>query len=290
MAMALVTTVGLNLWLEPSAGDEPDPWSDAWEGLRPSAVDGLRLLGAGPAVSLQRTPGAWQLLTPESGAADVRRVDQLVESISRLSIGPALEIENLDEFGLETPRRTLSLSGGGEPLADLDIGRRAPAGTGTYVQIEGAVHMTRFPLGEAVDADWTFFRTREVLRFPRTAVTAIHITGSDPSVHLVRSSAGWQLSGPEPGPADAAKAQAFLDALHELRVEAHGASAGVPLDEREVRLETPDGDTTLQVWRQQERWWAIGPLHRGPVEITPGLAPMLLQAPAYWAQAPSETD
>jgi hypothetical protein len=290
MALALAATVGLNLWLEPSAGDEPDPWSDAWDGLRPSAVDGLRLSGAGRVVSLERVPGAWQLLAPEPGAADVRRVDQLVETISRLSIGPALATETLGDFGLEPPRRTVMLSGGGEAVAELAIGRRAPAGAGTYVLIDGEVHMTRFPFGEAVDADWTFFRTREVVRFPRTAVTAVHITGSDPSIHMVRGSSGWQLSGPEPAPADGQKVDAFLEALRDLRVEAAGASAGVPLDERQIRLETKSGQTTLQVWTQQDRWWAIGPLHRGPMEITPGLAPMLLRGPAYWAQAPAEAD
>ena len=61
-----------------------------------------------------------------------------------------------------------------------------------------------------------------------------------------------------------------------------GASAGVPADGRVFTLTTATSAHSLQVWRQDDRWWAIGDLHQGPVEITPGLAKIIAQSSEAW--------
>jgi hypothetical protein len=281
LGLAVLTLAGLNLWLEPIEDSNAEAWAQAWPTLRASEVDEVRLTGGAVDLVLARSIGGWEIRSPESRVADTRHVEQLLESVAGLTVGPALKIEGLEPFGLESPVRRVHLSGGGELLGEVAVGRKAPAGSGTYVHLDGQVHMSRFPLEAGMASGVDHYTTREVLRFARSAVDSIRITGGSEPIALDKSSSGWTLGGESAAPE---RVEAFLTALENLRVEAHGASAGVPEDEYRVTLEGGELRTELQIWRQSGRWWATGPLHRGPVEITPGLAPMLGVPAQRWTQ------
>ncbi len=297
LVTGLLVLIGLNLWLEPSEIEEgpSEEWSKALPRIARSGVDQIALEGKGSPIVLKRDGGGWKMappsrlgiggklaLPPTEIVADTRRIDQLLESVSRAEVGAPLDVEDLEPHGLKSPLRVVTLSGDGETLGRIEIGRKAPAGVGTYVRTQDQVHMTRQPLGAWVAADFEYFRTREIIQFARSALTRIEITGAEPSVGLTREGSGWWMDGDVRERASQAAVDGLLASMLDLRLVAYGAAAGTPMGERLIKISTPEVTQTLHVWQQGGSWWADSPLHQGPVEITPGLQRTLLSQPLAW--------
>jgi len=96
----------------------------------------LEVQSAGKTVTLSRdNAGQWQIVQPETSAADNRRVDDVVTQLVKLTATRTIEnASDLASYGLEQPQAqaTVTLKQG-EPL-QLLIGNKTPDGSAYYVR------------------------------------------------------------------------------------------------------------------------------------------------------------
>lgn len=263
--------VALNALVSPTDPTSPTDWRSPWPQLRSVAVSGLQVTGASSAVVVVRDAAGWRLGDASGPVADTRRVEQLVQSLVNLEVGPAIDSDDVAAFGLDAPRAVVQLTASDEVLVALDVGRPSPATAGAYVRTGGQIHVTKHPLPDSIAQTPGYFLTREVLRFAQSSISRIDLsTGSSPVV-LQRAESGWTLLGQADGAVDDVQVQDFLADLADLRVEAVGPPDALPESTGHIELTTPMGVQRLKVWRLGGDWWAQGPLQDGQVQITPGL-------------------
>jgi len=284
LVAALIVLISLNLWWEAAPPEDVDspPWSRVWEGLTVDQLEEVRLTGAGPALVLHRAVDGWRVTAeplgavggdPSDRAADPRRTDQFLSALVNLQRGPSLRRDALEQYGLQPPARVIDMSGPDGPIGTFSVGRDAPAGSGTYFLLEDDVYMSRARLGGHAGEDAEWFRTRQIVAFARSSVTAVKIQGLKGAFTLEKDSQGWWIAASSGRHrASEVAIDTFLETLLDLRVEAFGAAGGQPEDQALFRIDHAGGTDVIEVWRQEASWWAQGGLQGSPVETTKGLA------------------
>jgi hypothetical protein len=243
-------------------------------GLSSADINEIQIIRPAETVTMARTEGRWALKSPREVAADDTRVQRLVDAITRVDIGPDLSVSSLSAVGLDPVAHGIVLTDSDGGTHRLEVGIAAPVGGGSYVRVDGGVHVTRRDVADAIEHSAEDLRSREVLRFSPSQVSAFTVNGASVPIEVRRDTDGWWvILGSERTRANEEAIERFLASLFELRVDeflAHTTSLpGAPIA---ITL-TSDGQTqALTVGRgENDRWFARSPLHTEALRITNGL-------------------
>ena len=94
-------------------------------------------------VELEQVDGVWRVVAPLETAADQREVSDFIRTVLEYKyeeIVVSAEAKNvkLEEFGLQEPRRLITLRAEDGGSYELRLGNNAPVGYSTYFQVRGA--------------------------------------------------------------------------------------------------------------------------------------------------------
>ncbi len=243
MATVMIALIAIIVFIEPP--EEEDETAEEWHELLPDTeaedVTGLTLAHGGASLSLERRDDGWHLTAPITSAAEDRKVERLLETLTALEVGAVYADADPADFGLSPARVTAALHTRDGEAHTLEIGDDAPVGYQSYVRIDGGVKPARTRLAEAAALKLDDLRSRELVAFARTAVASVAIEGPDLLRVFSRDDHGWwtTVSGLRTR-ADADALDRLLAAVSELRVEEFGASLAPPGADA-LRLTLNDG-------------------------------------------------
>lgn len=185
---------------------------------------------AGDESTLQRDGERWVFAGSDGVEVDPAEASNLVSGLADLELQRVVDEQppSLAEFGLETPRVTVSFTAADGAERTLWIGNRTPTGGDLYAKLGDTPRV--FLIGAWLDE--TFNRSRfdlrdkAALKFSRDAVTGVTLASASGTVTLSRSEGEWALTAPVEAPADNAAADDIVDALQSARMQSVVDDAG----------------------------------------------------------------
>lgn len=113
----------------------------------PDLVDGIYLAGE-QTLSIERNKGFWQLTEPYAYPAQPSKAESILEKIGKMRLASFEALgtqENLDKYGLSSPRLSVRLKMAKSVISSSDIE------TGEQSQVEIPAHEQTFKIGDAFD-------------------------------------------------------------------------------------------------------------------------------------------
>jgi len=179
----------------------------------------------GEAIRVVKEGEGWRLAAPMSAPADTSAVDSMLTSLEGLEADEVVveKAPRLAEYGLEPPKRTVSVTveGKPEPLAVL-FGEKTPDGGGVYAKIPSSprVYVVAAWTEGSFDKKPFDLRDRDLLKVKRDDARTLAVTGPEGSYALARSEAGeWAFTEPLATRAGRWSLDAVLGTLESLRME-----------------------------------------------------------------------
>lgn len=242
MAGLLVALVGVVVLGERDADpveEGDDTWSDALPGVTRSQITDLTITSGAESLVLQRGDDGWQITAPIQAPANAEQVRSLLGTLEDLECGDDLEAASAQDFGLAPPRWTVTLTAEQETHR-VRIGAAAPVGERTYVQCtDDAVRTTTSRIADALSTAADDFRSRDIARFPLSALTALTVTlpliSAEPleaevshaTLTAQRTAAGWR-DGQSGALLDEEKLLTMAEAMTSAQVERFDAEPPTP--------------------------------------------------------------
>lgn len=194
------------------------------------AVDRLSIIGRPGTIEIARDGENWRLLQPVTARADSGAVSTL---LTRLSSGQmqalvAEQPKTLDVYGLQPPRTTVRVLGGGRTLAEVQVGE--PSGEGAVHARDSARPMV-FTIEASLAADLQRpvgeYRARDLFTFRPFNATQIVVTRGETSRTFQKTTSGtgaaatetWAETSPAGTKAPAAGIEDLASRLSTLRAE-----------------------------------------------------------------------
>ena len=208
--------------------------------------------------------GNWRLTTPFQADADSEKVSQMLDDILNKGIKQTLEVQELAQYGLDTPSIVLSLWTADEtsPASTFFIGKKA-INFSVYVKEKSETHIFLIESSALDDLakSPTDLRDRSVIKFNPETVSSIQFTHSNTgaiaqssTINCEKQDDRWHVIHPIKAKADAEAIETLLSELRLLKVssfEADGADADVltqlekfGLDDPRIQVKLTDGDKT----------------------------------------------
>lgn len=236
-------------------------------------VDSISIIGAPGTIELVKDGDRWSLKQPISARADSGAVDTL---LTRLTTGQmravvAEEPATLDVYGLEPARTTVTLSGGGERLAQVLVGSES---NGSAVHMKDAARTVVFTVDTSLASDLqrtaSAYRRKALFDVETTSAASLSVTREDgttltferrPPDDDANAAPAWRQTAPEGASMPADRIGEFASRLQTLRAESWQVRAprGVPpLATITVRAEGDDGQAeTVRLVRDGESVLAL---------------------------------
>jgi hypothetical protein len=198
-------------------------------GVKPDDIHKIVIaLADTPAIELDRTGDKWAIVKPGSYAADDSEVKRFVDMLTEARVVNFVgdESTNLDKYGLEKPRLTVSIYGGKDNAQEsLMLGGKETGSTegGIYARRgEGTDRPVCTVAGDAFDQlnkPLLDLRDKTVLGFDATKVERAEITLSRSTLTISRDSGGkWQgLADGKSALAEGPVVESLFDQLHGLK-------------------------------------------------------------------------
>lgn len=168
--------------------------------------------------TLRKTGDHWALATPVVAPADRATVDAIVSALSTMEIDRVVD-ENataLGQFGLETPRASVTFRTAGGATHTLRLGNTTPTSSGLYARIDDDARVVLIASYHEQTFEKTPFdlRDRQALVIDRDAVDRIAVTRPGAAdVQLRREDGDWRLAAPIEVRADATAAGDVISRL-----------------------------------------------------------------------------
>lgn len=107
-------------------------------GVDAAAITRVEVHSAEGDLILDKTSGAWQIVSPVQSAADGVTIDGLLTTLASLAIDRTLGSDvDLAEFGLDPITTTIALTVAGDEPMVIEVGSTNPDETKRYVRVEG---------------------------------------------------------------------------------------------------------------------------------------------------------
>ena len=141
------------LWALRSAppDDSEAEWSLARPGLDAGAIQAVTIRQPDSELHIQREGDGWSHSGP-SGMLDFARVHDLTTAMAHLQLGPDLQVDPTDEFGLSPPLFEVILTLGTGEEFRIEIGLPTPDGHHDYTHLGGLVRVSRTPISHIIDS------------------------------------------------------------------------------------------------------------------------------------------
>lgn len=195
------------------------------------AIDHVSIIGAPGTIELKKDGDAWRLLQPVAARADAAEVGAL---LSRLASGQMQAIvaeqpATLDTYGLQPPRTTVTVEGGGTRLAQVLVG--TPSGD-TAVHARDAARPLVFTVERALADDLQrtadSYRAKDLFAYRVFNLTRLVVTRGDSARTFERKRTGtgtdtvdtWAQTSPADASVTATVIDDIASRLATLRAEA----------------------------------------------------------------------
>jgi len=197
-------------------------------GFKPDDIHKIAIALAGtPAIELDRAGDKWTIVKPGSYAADDSEVKHFVNMLTDARVVNFVSDEstNLDKYGLEKPRLTVSIYGGKDNAQEsLMLGGKETGSTegGVYARRgEGTDRPVCMVAGDAFDQlnkTLLDLRDKTVLGFDESKVQRAEVTLDRSTLTISRESGGkWRgLADGKSAPAEGPVVASLFDQLHGL--------------------------------------------------------------------------
>ncbi len=178
----------------------------------------------------------WKLIQPVEDQGDAATINGLLGVVERLEserVIPGGEREPLSVYGLDDPRGRVILTTEDGRSHTLLVGKKSAFDNRLYVLREGDEdvllvqgYVEKSLLKSAID-----LRRKELVRFEKSQVRRIVLTGGAAGIELERSGNDWKLESPLKDQADPMEVDRILNTVSNLRAVGFPAG-GCPAPER----------------------------------------------------------
>lgn len=183
----------------------------------------ITISAKGESVTLDKQNGVWMISSGLQGAdrptAETIAVEDLLKALKELkAIG--FESEVMPSQGFKEPRSTIEVTCEGQVESTrLVIGGVTASKTGAYVRNDrdGTVAVVKAESTTALMVRPVEFLSRELMRFQRDMAAKVELGFPNYSVVASKEDAGWKISAPVQGNAEATAVNAILGDLSMLR-------------------------------------------------------------------------
>ncbi|MGI8671910.1 MAG: DUF4340 domain-containing protein [Luteitalea sp.] len=184
------------------------------------AIDRISIIGRPGTIELTRDGENWRLIQPVAARADSSAVSTLLTRLvsGQMQALVAEQPATLDVYGLQPPRTTVRVLGGGRTLGEVQVGD--PSGEGAVHARDSARKMV-FTVEAALATDLqrpaNEYRARELFAFQPFTVTQIVVTRGDASRTFQKRTTGTGAAATDAwaqtSPTDATVTPATIDDL-----------------------------------------------------------------------------
>jgi len=212
-------------------------------------------------IRLVKDGESWRVAAPFEAPADSSTVDSMLTSLERLEAEEVVveAAENLEQYGLATPKRTVSVvvEGEAEPRT-VEFGAASPGDSAVYARNPSSPRVVTVATWVESSFDKKPFdlRDRDVLHVKRDDVRTVEVAGPEASYTLTRTDEGeWAFTKPVATRAGRWAVDGLLGTLENLRMERVAEEQaedlgrfGLGRPSRSVHLVLKDGTTrTLEI-------------------------------------------
>lgn len=163
--------------------------------------------------------GEWWQLEPFEARADAARVDGLLDALATLDRQRWLEDVDAAAYGLDAPRRHLTLEADGA-TTEIAVGDEVPGLDSVAVTVDGgAVELVPSPWLDRLEPDGTGWRSPRLFFQSRDEIRAVRIQAAEATVLLRRAEAGFRIVEPIEDLADGSSVDALLAAIVGLEAD-----------------------------------------------------------------------
>lgn len=178
---------------------------------------------AGERSTLTKRGDTWTLAEIERAEVDPTEAGNITSGLAALESQRIVDEQppSLAEYGLETPRVTVSFKDDAGTEQTIFFGNKTPTGGDLYARLASSprVFLVGAWLDETFNRSRFDLRDKTVARFSRDAVTNVTLTSSAGTVSLAQSGGEWRLTAPVEAPADGAAADAIVNAVASARMQ-----------------------------------------------------------------------
>ncbi|MGV3773893.1 MAG: DUF4340 domain-containing protein [Verrucomicrobiales bacterium] len=220
-------------------GRQKDTVPEALPNFNPGLVESIQVKVTNSTFQVNRTAEGWKLAKPVY-PAQTTPIESLLlklDELRKLDVIPAKEVQaqgGLKAFGLEPPRATIILQGGGQQNTLL-IGAPTPLTQQIYMQVFGSadVLVADASITSYVPTTPTVWRNPMLLQFENLNFDTIYIRSGSRVVELEQNATNklWHITKPIPARADQERIAVLLQNLRTSRIGGFiGDAAGMDLE------------------------------------------------------------
>ncbi len=232
---ALLVAVGAYVFLTRDKGVDTSTEKPAPKKLLSIAAADVQTITVTPAdgtpFAFARDGMNWKMTRPIESPAESAIVEALVLDISNLVSVNSADVS--EGTGLKTPRYVIELTARDGKATAFNVGERSGVGDLLYVQLKGnpKADMVAAGLEQQIDRPVDDFRQKKLVRIGMPEIKYVSIDRPGGKLELVKNGATWQVTAPQPMPADSAAVTDMLVAINNLRSEefVDGANPSSPM-------------------------------------------------------------
>jgi hypothetical protein len=210
-AVGLLAVLGGLIWWSnkhPTDAKSNTPAAPKLISVDAKLIDDIRIVKAGSEpIELAKLADSWEMAKPTPMHADQDAVTMITGTLATLNADRLIDEHptDLKEFGLTSPSVEVDFTLKGGKTQKLLIGSDTPAGTGTYVKLDGDPKVYTIPIftKSFFDKIPNDLRDKRLLTFNQDKLTSITLAGKGPAVEFGKNAQGdWQIAKPKPMRAD----------------------------------------------------------------------------------------
>ena len=189
---------------------------------------------SGDVTTLTKSGGHWQITAPIQADADSAQVDSLVSSLTSLESQRTIDEHpsSVASYGLSPARFSVAVKQTGDAaFRRVDFGSKTPAGSDTYVQVEGqpAVMLVSSYIEDTLNRGTFDLRDKTALKVAKDAVDAIALQPAvGTSVAATKKGSDWRLTAPADARADFSAVDTIIGRLTDAKIKSIVAPGSRP--------------------------------------------------------------
>lgn len=231
IALAVLAVLGGGIWWsnrsEKLKASQPDPKAPPKiTDIKRADISKIEIARAGGETTVLEIPkeNEFKLTAPAVYAVDKDAAQSLLSAVSELTSDKVIEEkpQSLDEFGLASPRLTVTVSTRDGKSRKISLGDDVPVGGGAFAAAAGDPRV--FLLGsyakDNLDKKAADLRDKRLLRFTPETLARIAITGKGPAIEFFKRGEGdWTITVPKPMRADNLAVEELVRKLGEAKLD-----------------------------------------------------------------------
>ena len=204
----------------------------------------------GDATTLKKNGQDWQITSPVAADADSATVNSLVSSLTSLESQRTVDDHptSVTQFGLSPARFSVAYKQTGDTAFHrIDFGNKTPAGSDTYVQVEGqpAVMLVSSYIEDTLNKGTFDFRDKNALKISKDGIDSLTLEpAGGTKVTAAKKGSDWRLTAPVDARADFSAVDTLVNRLSDAKMKALVAPGSRPPAPKPADTKKPADTTT----------------------------------------------